>query len=792
MKIVYSWLCEYLENAPAAEELIAKLDRIGLKVEATEKIGPDFTGVIAAKIIAIDAHPNADKLHIVTVERGDGTQKLVCGAQNIAVGQVVPLATLGARLPGGVLKKAKIRGVESEGMLCSCSELGVPGDPSGILMLPPETPLGTDVRTLYPKGELVMEVEILPNQGHVLSHYALARELSIFYGYRLNNIDVIEAGNAGNGNLDVNIHDEDLCRRYTAISMSGCSNAKTPDWMAERLSSIGVNPKGNILVDGSNYVMFELGQPLHCFDADCLKDCRINVRRAVAGEKFTALDKKEYTLHEDNLVIADSEKPAALAGVMGGLGSAVSDSTDNIVIEAACFDSASVRRTSKEVNLKSDSSYRFERGTDPEMTMFAALRFAKLIRDAQPSARITGVMDKYARPYKAQPVQVSTESLNHILGTKVSNETVYSCLKAFQPDLPQGNGEWQFMPPSFRPDLVANCDIAEELARYIGYDAIPSESNMPMIKSVIAPEYAIAAQLRYSFAVLGFNEIYNHGFLSAKEAKVCGKEPEECLQVINPLSSDLQYLRPSLIAGALRVLAFNMNHAREHAHIFEIGTVYHKDGSEEMRCGGLVFGKPHESNWAGKAEGATFFALKGALQSFLARKPGFRFEKPRQAPSYYECGVCLEMKMGKDSLGYMGQVSQSACKAMDVKESNVFYFELSIPVLAAAFKREFWQEVHKMKPVSSFPSSWRDLSFTIDEQHEWAMIEKAFNGVKDLAEVKLIDVFKGKNVPAGQRSLTVRFIFSSMEKTLTDVEISERLKGVLEKLQNKFGAKLRE
>lgn len=792
MKIVYSWLCEYLENPPAAEELIAKLDRIGLKVEATEKTGPDFTGVIAAKIMAIDSHPNADKLHIVTVERGDGTQKLVCGAQNIATGQVVPLATLGAKLPGGVLKKAKIRGVESEGMLCSCSELGVPGDPSGILMLPSETPLGTDVRTLYPKGELVMEVEILPNQGHVLSHYALARELSIFYGYKLRNAAVIDTGSVGHCTAEVNINAEDLCSRYTAISMKGCLNAETPEWMAERLSAIGVNPKGNILVDGSNYVMFELGQPLHCFDAACLKGGKINVRRAATGEKFTALDKKEYTLNDENLVIADSDNPVAVAGVMGGLGSAVSEKTDNIVIEAACFDAASVRRTSKKLNLKSDSSYRFERGTDPEMTIRAALRFAKLIKDTQPAASITGVTDKYVNPYRAQPVKVTTAALNRILGTKVSDDTVYNCLKAFQPDLPQGNGEWLFMPPSFRPDLTADCDIAEELARFIGYDSIPSESRMPMIKSEIAPEYAIAAQLRYAFAVLGFNEIYNHGFLSAKEAEVCGVKPEDCLQVINPLSSDLQYLRPSLVAGALRVLAFNMNHAREHAHIFEIGTVYHRDGSEEMRCGGLVFGQPYESNWAGRAEGATFFALKGALQSFLDRKPGFRYEKPKQAPAYYENCVCLEMKMGRESLGYMGQLSAAACRAMEVKESNVYYFELSIPVLASAFKKEFWQEVHKMKPVTAFPNSWRDLSFLIDITYEWSQIEKAFNGIKNLSSVRLIDVFRGKNVPAGQRSLTVRFVFSSMEKTLTDAEVNAGMKEVMDKLSKKFNAKLRE
>ena len=359
-------------------------------------------------------------------------------------------------------------------------------------------------------------------------------------------------------------------------------------------------------------------------------------------------------------------------------------------------------------------------------------------------------------------------------------------------DLPHGNGEWLFMPPSFRPDLTADCDIAEELARFIGYDSIPSESRMPMIKSEIAPEYAIAAQLRYAFAVLGFNEIYNHGFLSAKEAEVCGVKPEDCLQVINPLSSDLQYLRPSLVAGALRVLAFNMNHAREHAHIFEIGTVYHRDGSEEMRCGGLVFGQPYESNWAGRAEGATFFALKGALQSFLDRKPGFRYEKPKQAPAYYENCVCLEMKMGRESLGYMGQLSAAACRAMEVKESNVYYFELSIPVLASAFKKEFWQEVHKMKPVTAFPNSWRDLSFLIDITYEWSQIEKAFNGIKNLSSVRLIDVFRGKNVPAGQRSLTVRFVFSSMEKTLTDAEVNAGMKEVMDKLSKKFNAKLRE
>lgn len=794
MKIKYSWLCDYLKNPTTPQETVDQLNRIGLKVESVSKTGASFTGVVVGKIEKIDVHPNADKLHLVDINDGTTVQRVVCGAKNIAVGQIVPLAKLGAKLPGGELKKAKIRGIESEGMLCSCSELGVDGDPSGIMILPPDTPLGKDVLSLFPKSDVVFEVEMLPNQGYCLSHFAVARELSIFYGLELKEPDNLIHADSSENTVKVKIHDVKLCSRYTAIVMKNVRGAKTPDWMAERLRSIDVNPKGNILIDGSNYVMFEYGQPLHCFDLAKLSGRQINVRSAVHGEIFKALDKSEHKLNADNLVIADAEKPSALAGIMGGEQSAVADDTDEIVIESACFLPSSIRKTSKGLNVKSDSSYRFERGTDPEATLKAAKRFAKLICDAEPSAKIVQVTDEYPVEYQAKPIDIKSEKINALLGTGIADEIIYSCLKAFQPNLADGSGEWGFIPPSYRHDMTAVCDVAEEVARYVGYNSIPTVSNMPMIPSTVTPVCAVSSELRASLAAIGLNEVYNHEFLSAKEVKVCGISAEESLEVKNPLSSDLQYLRPSLTAGLLKTLRYNINRGRDSVNVFELGTVYYigDKKNEEIHCGGLMYGRFCDSSWKNSFDNADFYSVKGVLTSLFAGKSGLRFERPQNNPSYYKSGYCLEIKIGANSLGFMGQLSANVCSEMNIKDNKVFYFEFSVPVLATTWKNEFWQKVNKVKPVSPFPASWRDLSFVIDEHHEWLALERAFQGIKNLSSVKLIDVFKGKNIPEGQRSMTVRFTFTSMEKTFTDAEVSERIKEAQEKLNRKFNAKLRE
>lgn len=793
MKILYSWISDFIENPPSPEEMSAKLCRIGLKVEGMQKTGASFTGVCVGRIEKIDKHPNADKLALVDVNDGAGVMRVVCGAKNIAVGQLIPFAKVGAVLAEGELKKAKIRGVESEGMICSAAELGLDGyDNSGILVLPETAVLGADAKTLFGKSDTVLEVEMLPNQGYCLSHYALARELCVFYGYKLKETALFR-GEAPATGLPVTIEAPELCHRYTAIVMNGVKGARTPDWMAERLRAMGSNPKGNILIDGSNYVMFELGQPLHCFDLAQVEGPAIKVRRAVAGETFKTLDNTDLKLEAGMLVIADAAKAAALAGVMGGLNSAVSEATESILIESARFYPPTVRQASKAANIKSESSYRFERGTDPELTMKAARRFAGLILAAAPGAKVTQITDSYPVKYTAPVIEVAPEKINAILGTGIAEGEIYACLKAFQPELKEGK-PWQFAVPSYRQDMEGVCDVAEEVARYIGYDVIPAVSNMPMRPSAVTASWAVSSEIKNALAALGFSEAYNYDFLSAREVKACGFTPEEALELKNPLSSDLQYLRPTLLAGLLKTLRYNLNRGRESVMVFEVGNAYsRKPGHNEVtNCAGLMYGDfPEGGSWRGGNTRADFYHLKGVMSRLFAGKGGFRFETPKAAPAYFQPGLVLEMKLGGSSLGFVGRISVAAASASDLKDNNIFYFELPIGSAATAWKPEFWQKITRIKPVSSFPHNWRDLSVVLEDKHQWGELERSFSGIKDLASARLIDVFKGKNIPEGHKSLTIRFTFSSMEKTLNDAEVSERMGAALAKLNRNFGANMR-
>ena len=793
MKILYSWISGFIENPPAPEELAAKLCRIGLKVEELKKTGAAFTGVCVGRIEKIDKHPNADKLALVDVNDGKAVMRVVCGAKNIAVGQLIPFAKVGAELSEGKLEKARIRGVDSEGMICSAAELGLGGyDNSGILVLPADAPLGADAMTLFPKADYTLEVEMLPNQGYCLSHYALARELCVFYGYKLKEAAVF-GGEAPDSGVPVVIEAPELCHRYTAIVMRGVKGAKTPEWMAERLRAMGSNPKGNLLIDGANYVMYELGQPLHCFDLDKLSGPAIKVRRAVAGESFRTLDNADLKLQPGMLVIADDKRPAALAGVMGGLESAVSGGTDIILIESARFFPPAVRQSSKAAGIKSESSYRFERGTDPRLTPKAARRLAGLILEAVPGAKVTQFTDNLPVDLVPSVVEVSPEKVNALLGTGIADGEILACLKAFQPEVKDGK-PWKFVVPSYRQDIEGICDVAEEVARYIGYDVIPTVSDMPMRPSSVTASWAVSAELKHSLASLGFSETYNYDFLSAKELKACGLKSEEALELKNPLSSDLQYLRPTLLPGLLKTLRYNLNRGRDSVMIFEVGNAYSKKPgrTEEISCAGLIFGDfPEGGHWKGGAAKADFYQLKGVMSRLFAGKGGFRFEKPKAAPSYFQPGGALEMKLGAGSLGYVGRLSAPVAAAMDLKDNNIFYFELPIGSAATAWKPEFWQKAVKIKPVSAFPHIWRDLSVVLEEKHEWGELERAFSGIQDLASARLVDVFKGKNIPEGHKSLTMRFTFSSMERTLTDAEVTERMGAALGKLARNFGAKLR-
>lgn len=795
MKILYSWLCDFIENPPPAEELPGKFARLGLGVESSGRSGAAFTGVVVGRIEKIDKHPNADKLSLVDVNDGSATMRVVCGARNIAVGQMIPFARVGAMLAEGELKKAKIRGVESEGMICSAGELGLEGyDNSGILVLDPSAPLGADARTLFAPPDWVFELEITPNLAYCLSHHALARELCVFYGLNFKEPALFELPKSAGTVAPVSVTDPSLCPRYTAVVMKGLKGARTPDWMAARLRAMGSNPKGNLLIDVSNYVMYELGQPTHCFDLANLAGPGIKVRPAADGENMKALDGSELKLGAGTLVIADREKPVALAGVMGGFYSSVADTTDAILIESASFSQSAVRASSRKSGIKSESSYRFERGTDIELTMKAARRIAGLLLEAVPSARIEQVSDNFPEPPRPPAVTADPARINAILGTAMTDEKIFACLKAIQPAL-SPEKPWKFTPPSYRRDIETVQDLAEEAARYNGYDLIPSASSMPVMPASSTPTAEAEAELRGRLAALGFSEVYNYDLVPLKDFRACLLDETQAVELLNPLSSDYQYLRVSMLPGLLKTLRYNLNRGRTSVAVFETGTVYHrtKDGKKEERvCAGLMYGPfPEEQHWRGGSEMSDFYHLKGVMQAVFGGRRGFRFEKPKHRPAFLQEGAALVMKLGAGEAGVLGLADPMAVINSDLKDTQVYYFEISLAALAESWRGSFRDRVPQVRAVSAFPAAWRDLSVLVDEKREWSELEKDLGSLPDLSRLDLIDVYKGKGVPEGQRSLTLRFTFSSMERTFTDADVNSRMEKALKKLEASFGARLR-
>ena len=795
MKIQHSWLMDFIGAPLSVEDLIVKLTRLGFNIEGIKKTGASFSGVVVGQILAIEKHPNADKLSLCGVGDGTTVMKVVCGAKNIAVGQKILFARVGAVLAEGTLKKARIRGVESEGMICSAEELGLEGyDNSGILVLPENTQLGVDAASLFAKPDCVLEVEITPNLAYCLSHYALARELCAFYNLPFKQPAVPELPGSGDIRVPIKIEDPGLCGRYTAVVVENVSAAKTPEWLAGRLRAMGSNPKNNILIDVSNYVMYELGQPTHCFDLAKLAGPEIIVRPAKAGEILKSLDNQDLKLDGAMLVIADKDKPAALAGVIGGMDSAVSDTTKAVLIESASFNPSAVRLSSRKAGVKTESSYRFERGTDPELTVLAARRMAQIILEAAPGAKVIQVTDNYPSKYAPKVIEVRPERVNAILGAEIPEKEIFACLKAIQPELVDDK-PWRFPAPSYRRDIDSVWDIAEEAARYIGYDVIPARSNMPVMRACATPSYEVTRELKNRLAYLGFSEVYNYDFISLRDFRNCLLNEENAVPLKNPLSTDFQFMRTAMVAGALKTLKFNLNRGRSSVSVFEVGNIFRKTDkghSEETMCAGLMYGAfPGEESWRGGSAMADFYHLKGVLNYIFSGYGGFRFEKAKNPPAYFHPGVVLEMKLGNLQAGYLGMLNPQAAMNSDLKDNQIYYFELPLKALVSAYKPEFWARLPQVKAVSSFPNTWRDLSVVMDDKFEWAEIEKEISKAPDLSAVKLIDVYKGKSVGENLKSVTIRFNFSSMDKTLTDTEINAHIAAILAKLGLNFNAKLR-
>ncbi|MFA6029779.1 MAG: phenylalanine--tRNA ligase subunit beta [Elusimicrobiota bacterium] len=813
MKVSHSWLSEFLPVPVSPDELLRLFPSLGFDVDSVETLGPAFSGVVIGHVLEVQKHPNADRLSLCKVSDGKETFPVVCGAPNVAAGQRVPFALPGAKLPGGlVIAKTKIRGSESMGMLCSVSELGLSGDAAGILVLGADAPVGSDAAPLLAEKDTVLEVEVTANRPDCLSIVGLARELSIHLrkAPRVPELPALKE-DAALKTRPVEIREAALCRRYIGREFAGLRVGPSPGWLARRLEAVGQRPI-NALVDVTNYVLFEYGHPLHTFDAALLKG-PVVVRRAKAGEGLKALDAKTYALTPEDLVIADDTGPVAIAGVMGGESTGVTAKTTACFLESAHFKPGSVRATSRRLGLRSESSYRFERGTDPETAARASARASELILRLCRGTAAPAV-DAYPGRAELPAVRVTTAALDRVLGTKLSDAELKPVLGALAARLEEKDGGWLLHPPSWRPDLATLADVAEEVARHIGYEAIPDEpgpARLPCPQT--HPVVAAAGLARRRLEGQAFHEVCTLDLVSEKvlawtetpgprrgdptAPRGTGREEHDRglpAALANPLSDDAAWLRTSLWPGLLQSALYNASRGVQNMRLFEVGRVYalREDGkgvAERTLVSGLLLGDmPLRPHWREKPRPTDFHDAKGALEDLLAGLGCADALVPCEGGSVFHPKACVGLVHDGRVAAQAGLLDPRLLAALELGGRPAAGFTLDLDALALR------RRAHgRMDAISPYPTVVRDLSALFPKASPWGEISRALRAAPALQDVQieLLDVFTGKGIDASEKSLTLRFTFSKLDRTLTDEEVNASMEKIIAILQGSFSARLR-
>ena len=782
MKFFVNWLGEFVDLPEDPEEIADLLTRAGVETKNIETRRAEIDNVIVSQITASSRHPNADRLTVCEVNDGSGTKRqIVCGATNYKVGDKVPLALPGAKLPNGTeIRKSKLRGVESEGMLCSAIELGLGQDASGLLILSPEAKIGAPIGDVFP-SETILDVEITPNRGDLLSHFGLAREIAALTGNKIKStpreakIDIRKTG--------VTISAIRECPFFSARRIDSVKVGPSPQWLRAKIESVGIRSINNI-VDISNFVMLELGQPTHAFDADKLEG-GINVRLARDGEKFLALDGKTYSLKPDNLVVADQERAVGIAGVMGGEETGVTESTKNILLESAYFLPASVRRTARNLSLPSDASYRFERGVDPEMVLRASHRATELIREIANGtpAKEIGVAGKV--PANPADVSLTYEKADRVVGITIKPRTVDEILTGFGLKKTSAARTTKWKIPSHRRDLQRDVDLIEEVIRAFGVDKVPGTDRSRFTPSSAADHsHDLESELRNRFVAYGLSEVRTSKLLP-RERFAFG---ENAIELRNPLSEDHVALRPSLLAGLLAVLDRNIRAGAERVAIFEVGRVFDPpSGVEKRRVGILLWGNVgDEVHWRSEKRQFDFYDLKGAIE--LSRSD-LSFRRRQQDDNF---ALAVEITAGNQLIGLAGRLSNSLAFKIDAA-GGVFVAEVSLdfPISGLGSRATF-------REFGKFPAVERDIAMLVPEDltHEKILEIISTDWPPFLERVAFFDRVVGKEAEElfgpGKKSVAYRLTYRDQSRTLTSEEVSAVHAKIRERLQRDLGAELRE
>lgn len=798
MRVPLSWLAEYVDIVLPVEELAQRLTDAGLEVADIVK-GGEWQNVFVGQVMELRPHPNADRLTLATVELGGERWTVVCGAPNVAVGQKVPFAKEGATLidprtgQPTTLRRAVIRGVESAGMICSERELGISDDHSGIMVLPPDAPVGVPLSRYL--GETVLEFEIRPNRPDALSILGIAREVAALTGQSVREppLDYPEAGPPVQGRATVQIAAPDLCPRYVAALVEGVSIGPSPEWMQRRLTAAGLRPINNV-VDITNYVMLEMGQPLHAFDFHKLVGGRIEVRRARQGERLLLLDGTEARLTPEMLVIADEERPVAIAGVMGGANSEVDESTAVVLLESANFHGPSVRRTAQSLKLRTEASHRFEKGLSRFLPLPAARRALRLMAELCGGSVAQGVIDLFPGKQKEVRVTVSRQRLARVLGIDLHPSQVRQTLGALgfstrwtPPDT------YVVRVPYWRTDIRIADDVAEELARISGYDRLPVRPlSGPIPPPEPSPLRELRERVRDALAAIGLQEVINYP-LSDYDTLASVLSEEELrahppLRLANPMSRELEYLRTTLRAGLLRTLARNQRVRPSAVSLYEVGRVFLSrpdDLPREVEMAAIIMAGPKPGRWGQPSEEAIdFFDAKACLESLFLRLGLTADFLPGEHPAFLP-GRLAVVQVAGQSAGLLGQLHPRLVSRFEAN-GEVYYGELDLEALLPRVPA-----LRRYRPVSRFPPVREDLAVVVDEGVPAARARAIIEGVPLVARAELFDVYTGPPVPPGKKSLAFALSFQALDHTPTDDEVARARSLIVQRLRERLGAVLR-
>lgn len=820
MKLSYSWLKDYLECDLTPQQIADAMTSIGIEVDSVseeEEIPGGLAGVVVAEVLECEPHPDSDHLHVTKVNDGSPEPlTVVCGAPNVAAGEKVLFARIGAVLPGDFkIKKSKIRGVESFGMICAEDELGIGNDHSGIKILPLDAVPGTAAKDyLHLRTDAVIEYEITANRVDAASHIGVARDL---YAYlKLNNIPCkfaypdVSAFKEGEGEaIPIEVRDIDGAPEYEGITVAAVKVGPSPEWLQKKLYSIGLHPIDNI-VDISNFVLFEIGQPLHTFDADKVTGGKVIVRRAVEGEKLVTLDGVERTLHSCDMVIANADGPMCIAGIFGGAESGVSDKTVNVFIESAYFDPGSIRKTAKTQGLQTDASFRYERGADPGIIPFAAKRAALLIQEIAGGHIVGKVQVSYPEVIAKKVIDLDYDRIEAFVGKKIGHDVIENILGWLSYEFIERRADANGNPvgakvaaPSYMVDVYRECDVVEEILRIYSYNNVELPHSMRMSVGTTPdpdPE-AVRNYISNFLAANGFVEIMNNSLTKSAYYTGLTAFPEDrCVKIVNPLSADLNVLRQSLILGGLEVVAYNANRQSSYVKTFEYGSVYQRlpdtDGKtlasyEEHQCFAMFLSGSAAKSWRSAGDGkSSYYQLKGYLELLLKRYALdiYTLETEPAPSDIFSEGIVYMLPGTKDKLAVIGTIAPALAKRFDIRQS-VYAAEINWQVLLKVVGRV----KVKFSELPKFPEVRRDLALLIDETVSYADLARAARKAvkKILKQVSLFDVYRGDKIPEGKKQYALNFVFQDPEKTLTDAEVEKAVERLVSTFQNAFGATLR-